>query len=274
MAQPTRIRPGIAKTQAYRSGRISSNRPQKKRRGIIGTIFKIISNLVLLFMIFSVAIVVLFRFVPIPFSAYMLESKIRNLVAGDTSKMRYRWIPIERMAPYLPNAVIASEDQQFLDHHGFDFKAISKAVKYNTSKKAKRKGRKKGASTISQQVAKNMFLWSDRSWVRKGFEVWYTLLIEVIWPKRRIMEVYLNTAQMGKNLFGVEAAAQRYYNKPAKKITRPEAALIAASLPNPVRFKVSNPSAYMRKKQTWILGQMGRLKREGVYMELMKKRIL
>ncbi len=244
----------------------------RKKRGVIGSLFLFIMKTLVFLFVGSILLVVIFRFVPVPFSAYMAETKIRCLVEGKDSQIYYHWIPIEKMAPYLPNAVIASEDQQFLDHHGFDFNAIMKAVKYNHSSKAKKKGRKKGASTISQQVAKNMFLWSDRSWLRKGAEVWFTLLIEVIWPKRRIMEVYLNTAQMGKNLFGVESAAQTYYRKSAKKVTRPQAALIAASLPNPVRFKIAHPSGYMYKKQAWILNQMYRLKREGVYAELMHKK--
>ncbi len=257
-------------SRPYGSDRPAPKR-KKKRRGPIGTIFSIFTKLIFAFLIISIGSVLIFRFVPVPFSAYMLETKIRAALSGNESKIAYEWVSIKKMAPYLPNAVIASEDQAFLDHHGFDFKAITKAVKYNNSKKAKKKGKKKGASTISQQVAKNMFLWSDRSWLRKGFEVWYTLLIEVLWPKKRIMEVYLNTAQMGKNLFGVEAACQKYYKKSAKKISRPQAAMIAASLPNPVRFKVSSPSGYMYKKQAWILKQMARLKREGIYMELMKK---
>lgn len=203
----------------------------------------------------------------------MIETKLTNAFSGESSTIHYTWVPIKSMAPYLPNAVISSEDQRFLDHFGFDFTAIEKAVKYNNSKKAIKIGRKKGASTITQQVAKNMFLWSDRSWVRKGFEVWYTLLIELFWSKKRIMEVYLNIAQMGDNVFGVEAASQKYYRCSAKKVSRPQAALIAASLPNPVRYKINKPSAAMRKKQAWILAQMARLRREGVYMELMSKKL-
>lgn len=152
-------------------------------------------------------------------------------------------------------AVIAAEDQLFPDHNGFDIKSIKKALAYNK----KKPGRVRGASTISQQVAKNVFLWQGRSWIRKGLEVYFTFMIEIIWGKKRILEVYLNEAEMGKGIFGIEAASQKYFNHSAKKLTKMEAAMIAASLPNPIRFTVKPPSRYVAKKYPWVMRQMSNL---------------
>ena len=149
-------------------------------------------------------------------------------------------------------AVIASEDQLFPDHNGFDIKSIQKALAYNKRKP----GRVRGASTISQQVAKNVFLWQGRSWIRKGLEVYYTFMIELIWGKRRILEVYLNEAEMGKGIYGIEAASKKYFKHSAKKLSRAEAAMIAACLPNPVRFTVKPMSSYVAKKKPWVIRQM------------------
>jgi monofunctional biosynthetic peptidoglycan transglycosylase len=168
------------------------------------------------------------------------------------------WVAIEEISPALPRAVIASEDQNFIEHYGLDFKAIEKAKKYNE----RHKGRKvKGASTISQQTAKNVFLWPDRSYLRKGLEVYFTFLIEVLWSKERIMEVYLNVIEMGEGIYGAEAAAQEYFRKPAAKLTQSEAALIAACLPNPRRWSPARPTTYISRKQTWILKAMRRSKK-------------
>jgi monofunctional biosynthetic peptidoglycan transglycosylase len=152
-------------------------------------------------------------------------------------------------------AVIASEDQLFPDHNGFDIKSIKKALAYNKRKP----GRVRGASTISQQVAKNVFLWQGRSWIRKGLEVYFTFMIELIWGKKRILEVYLNEAEMGKGIFGIEAASQRYFKHSAKKLTKVEAAMIASSLPNPLRFTVKPTSRYVSKKYPWVMRQMNNL---------------
>ena len=152
-------------------------------------------------------------------------------------------------------AVIASEDQLFPDHNGFDIKSIQKALAYNKRKP----GRVRGASTISQQVAKNVFLWQGRSWIRKGLEVYFTFMIELIWGKRRILEVYLNEAEMGKGIYGIEAASKKYFKHSAKKLSRAEAAMIAACLPNPVRFTVKPMSSYVAKKKPWVIRQMGNL---------------
>jgi monofunctional biosynthetic peptidoglycan transglycosylase len=158
------------------------------------------------------------------------------------------------MSPKIRLAVIASEDQLFPDHNGFDIENIKKALESNKKKK-----RIRGASTISQQVAKNVFLWQGRSWFRKGLEVYFTFMIELIWSKERILEVYLNVAEMGKGIFGVEAASQKYFKKPASKLTRTEAAMIAACLPNPKKYVVNPPTRYISRRYPWILAQMNNL---------------
>ena len=155
-------------------------------------------------------------------------------------------------------AVMASEDQLFPDHNGFDFKSIKKALAYNK----KKPGRVRGASTISQQVAKNVFLWQGRSWIRKGLEVYFTFMIELIWGKKRILEVYLNEAEMGKGIYGIEAASKKYFKHSAKKLNRTEAAMIASCLPNPVRYTVKPTSSYVAKKYPWVIRQMNNLASE------------
>lgn len=197
----------------------------------------------------SITAVWLFRFVPVPTTAFMLQD--------DERPQQHDWVPWEQISRHAAVAVIAAEDQRFLEHDGFDLEAIDKALT-----DAKRGRRLRGASTISQQVAKNLFLWPGQSWLRKGLEAWFTLWIEALWPKRRILEVYLNSAEFGRGVWGVEAASRRYFRKPAAGLNRPEAALLAAVLPNPKRFRISNPSAYVRQRQDWILWQMNRLERE------------
>ena len=164
------------------------------------------------------------------------------------------WVSLDKIATPMQRAVIASEDQEFEDHFGFDIDAIEKAMKYNQTHK-----KKKGASTISQQVAKNVFLWQDRTWFRKGAEVYCTFLIELLWSKERILEVYLNIAEMGDGVFGCEAAAKHFWGKSASKLTEQEAALIAACLPSPVRYRADKPSDYVRKRQQAILSQMDKM---------------
>lgn len=194
------------------------------------------------FAAFAVLQVLILRVVPPFTSAFML--------ASDTA-VHYDWVPWQRIAPAAGLAMVAAEDQKFPEHWGFDFEAIDKALDHN-----KHSRRIRGASTISQQTAKNLFLWSGRSYVRKGLEVGYTLLIETLWPKRRVLEVYLNIAQFGPGVYGVEAAAQAYFHKPAARLTRSEAALLAAVLPNPVRLRVDRPSAYVLGRASQIEGQM------------------
>jgi monofunctional biosynthetic peptidoglycan transglycosylase len=188
-------------------------------------------------------------------SAFMLAARGNALLDGDFGyQQRYQWVDLEDISPQAAMAVIASEDQQFAFHTGFDFKSIREAVRNNA------RGRKvHGASTISQQVAKNLFLWQGGGYFRKGLEAGCTLLIEWLWPKERILEVYLNIAEFGRGIYGVEAAAQRFYNRPARRINRSQGALLAAVLPNPVRLRVDAPSHYVLSRQAWIMNQMAGL---------------
>jgi monofunctional biosynthetic peptidoglycan transglycosylase len=212
----------------------------------------------------SVALVVLLRWVPPPTSAFMIATRSAALLDGDfRASNAYDWEPLERISPHAAMAVIASEDQLFPFHAGFDFESIRKAVQHNAKSK-----RKRGASTISQQVAKNLFLWSGRSWVRKGLEVWFTVLIEAIWPKERILEVYLNVAEFGRGTFGVQAAAKKFFGKDAARLTRREAATLAAVLPNPKRLRAERPSAYVQRRSAAIMAQMRALGGPGFLEQL------
>ncbi|HEU4780337.1 MAG TPA: monofunctional biosynthetic peptidoglycan transglycosylase [Steroidobacteraceae bacterium] len=191
------------------------------------------------------------------YSAFMLGATLDASRTGKTNyQTDYRWVDLEQISPHAAVAVIAAEDQFFPFHMGFDFKSIRDAVRSNEAQSKKRRARVRGASTISQQVAKNLFLWSGRSYVRKGLEAYFTLLIELTWPKERILEVYLNVAQFGVGIYGVEAAAQRFYRMPAARLGRYESATLAAVLPNPLTFKVQAPSNYVTKRRDWILAQM------------------
>ncbi|MEJ0087157.1 MAG: monofunctional biosynthetic peptidoglycan transglycosylase [Pseudomonadota bacterium] len=201
--------------------------------------------------------VVAMRWIDPWYSAFMLDAALDASRAGKSSyHTDYRWADLEQISPHAAVAVIAAEDQFFPFHMGFDFKSIREAVRSN-EKQAKRKRPKvRGASTISQQVAKNLFLWPGRSYFRKGCEAYFTLLIELTWPKERIIEVYLNIAQFGDGIYGVEAASQRFYKIPAARLGRYEAATLAAVLPNPITFKANAPSNYVVKRRDWILAQM------------------
>jgi len=183
-------------------------------------------------------------------------TQISSILQGDGFNRKH--VAMHSISKQAKLAVIASEDQLFPDHTGFDFKNIQKALVYNK----KKPGRVRGASTISQQVAKNIFLWQGRSWIRKGLEVYFTFMIELIWGKRRILEVYLNEAEMGKGIFGVEAASQKYFKHAASKLSRSEAAMIAACLPNPVRFTVKPLSSYVSRKYPWVMRQMNNLEED------------
>jgi monofunctional biosynthetic peptidoglycan transglycosylase len=180
-------------------------------------------------------------------------------IDGKSLKLSKDWESIEDINPNLVYAVMASEDQKFYEHNGFDWEAIKKAYEYNAKKKRKRPI--KGASTISQQTAKNVFLWPGRSWVRKGFEVYFTFLIELFWSKERIMEVYLNVIEMGDGVYGAEAASQTYFKKPASKLTKDNAAAIAAILPNPRKYSASKPGPYIQQRKEWIKRNMGYVER-------------
>ncbi|WP_244151273.1 monofunctional biosynthetic peptidoglycan transglycosylase [Rheinheimera sp. F8] len=200
-------------------------------------------------------LVLLFAYLPVPYTGVMLERQLSAWLDGKTQyQARHQWRSLTQISPNLMQAVVAAEDQKFLQHSGFDLQAIEKALVYNS------KGRKvRGASTISQQTAKNVFLWTGRSWLRKGLESGLTLLIEGAWGKNRILEVYLNSVEFGPGIFGAEAAAQRYFGVSAARLSRPQAALLAAVLPNPHRFLVQAPSPYVRKRQQWIQKQMQQL---------------
>ena len=205
------------------------------------------------FVTLSLMPVLLFRFLPVPSSTFMLYRHYEDLIIEHTyESIDYQWVSPGRISPNAAAAVIASEDQLFYDHFGFDLNAIKSAA--NAYLNGNRKLR--GASTISQQVAKNLFLTPAKSFFRKGLEAWFTLLIEIFWSKERIMGVYLNIAEFGDHLFGIEAASQCYFNTSAKNITRSQAALLAATLPNPLKLKADKPTAYVMSRQNWILRQM------------------
>ena len=210
---------------------------------------------VLGWLILTVLPVALLRWMPPLTSAFMLEARMEALRAGERGyHTDYHWVSLEHISPQAAIAVIASEDQTFPFNYGFDFHSIRSAVRA-----AERGRRLRGASTISQQVARNLFLWPGRSFVRKGIEAYFTVLLEALWPTERILEVYLNVAQFGHGIYGVEAAAHRFYHEPAARLTASQAALLAAVLPNPVHWHVERPSRFVAWKQQWILAQMRNL---------------
>ena len=201
----------------------------------------------------TILAVVVLRFVPVWITPLMVIRCVQHVQEGRDLKLAHHWVPLRKISPSMPVAVIASEDANFLSHHGFDYKAIEHAAKRNREHPEKRK---LGASTISQQTAKNVFLWPGRSWVRKGFEVYFTALIELLWSKQRIMEVYLNSIEMGEGIYGVDAVAMEHFGTDALNLSRSQCALIAVTLPNPRRFSSKHPSAYMLKRQARIEHEM------------------
>ena len=205
-----------------------------------------------LFFASSILSVILLRFLPVYVTPLMFIRTFQQLGSGESVVWHHHWVPLDAISPHLPVAVMASEDQRFLLHHGFDYDAIEKAAKRNM----KGGKRKLGASTISQQTAKNVFLWPGRSWVRKGFEVYFTALIEVLWSKQRIMEVYLNSIEMGKGIYGADAVAEYHFGKDALDLSRRDCATIAATLPNPIRFNSAQPDSYLLKRRAQILQNM------------------
>lgn len=215
-------------------------------------LLKGVAALAIAFVALTAIPVLVLRWVHPATTAFMLHARVDAKLAGDASyETRYHWVDLEDMSPHVALAVIASEDQQFPFHAGFDLKSIREAVRENAHRK-----RPRGASTISQQVAKNLFLWNGASYVRKGIEAWLTVLIEALWPKERILEMYLNIAQFGRGIYGVEAASQAFWHKPASRLTRAESATLAAVLPNPLRMHANRPSAYVASRREWILWQM------------------
>ena len=219
---------------------------------IIRKIIRFLRWTITLLFVSSILTVVAYRFIPVYVTPLMFIRCYEQVETGEELSWHHRWVPLKEMSIYMPVAVIASEDQRFLDHHGFDYKAIQQAAKDNM----KGKKRMRGGSTISQQTAKNVFLWPGRSWVRKGLEAYFTFLIEMMWSKQRIMEVYLNSIEMGNGIYGAEAVARENFNTSAKDLSRSQCALIAATLPNPRRYSSAYPSSYMLKRQRQIQVQM------------------
>ena len=213
--------------------------------------FKIIKYTIVSFFVSSILSVVALRWLPVSITPLMVIRCVQHLAKGEPMAIHHKWGSLDSISPYLPVAVMASEDQNFLHHHGFDFNAIQNAAIQRIEG-----GRRLGGSTISQQTAKNVFLWPTSSWVRKGLEAYFTVLIEFFWSKERIMEVYLNSIDMGPNIYGAEAVAQRHFGCSANQLRRSDCALVAATLPNPIRFSSLSPSKYMRKRQQQIQREM------------------
>ena len=220
---------------------------------VIQKIKKLILWIVVAFFASTILSVAVLRVMPVWFTPLMFIRLGQQAGAGHSLTLHHHWVPLEKISPSLPTAVMASEDARFLEHHGFDYKAIEQAAIRNIMHPEKNK---MVASTISQQTAKNVFLWPGRSWIRKGFEVYFTTLIEIMWSKQRIMEVYLNSIEMGDGIYGADAVAEWHFYTTADKLTRAQCALIAVSLPNPRRFNSASPSAYMLKRQRRILHEM------------------
>jgi monofunctional biosynthetic peptidoglycan transglycosylase len=221
---------------------------------MIRKVFRWIWKAILWFIGLSILSVIIFKWVPVPITPLMITRAVENKLEGKDALLSHDWEPIENISPNLQKAVIASEDGNFLKHNGFDFKAMQKAFKNNQKGK-----RLKGGSTISQQTAKNVFLWQGRSYLRKGLEAYFTVLIELIWGKERIMEVYLNSIEMGNGVYGAEAAAQHWYRKSAVDLTKKEAAGIAAILPNPRKYKATNSSSYIERRKGKIVRVMNQI---------------
>ncbi len=232
-----------------------ARRARRRRPGIVVIVTRWIGAVLLFGLLITVLPVITLRWIDPPTSSFMLQRRLAARLSGDRGyQLRYRWIDADSIAAHAGVAVVAAEDQRFPRHRGFDFEAIADA------REAHERGRRlRGASTITQQVAKNLFLWPGRSWVRKGIEAHFTVLIEALWPKRRILEVYLNVAEFGGGVFGVRAASEAFFHKPPTRLTAAEAALLAAVLPNPQRLRADRPSAYVLERRDWILRQMEQL---------------
>lgn len=222
-----------------------------RQRSLPERVLRVVTKVVLFLLLSSFGGVFILKYLPVSITPLMISRKLDAINRGEDSELHKDWTPYEDISKEAPLAVMASEDQAFPEHWGFDFDEIRDAMRENKHRK-----RPRGASTISQQVAKNVFLWNGRSYIRKGLEVYFTFLIELIWGKERIMEVYLNVAETGPMTFGVEAASQRYYGHSARTLTRNEAARVAAVLPNPILFSIKNPSAYTQRRTRQIARQM------------------
>ena len=218
---------------------------------LLTKIFKLVLKIFIFFMILSMGSTILFRWMPVPLTPLMIIRCVEQKNEDKSMTLKHDWVSLEEIAPKLQLAVVCSEDQNYLKHYGFDWGAIEKAMKANDSGKKIR-----GGSTISQQTAKNVFLWPGRSYIRKGFEAYFTLLIETFWSKERIMEVYLNSIEMGNGVYGAEAAAKYWFKKSAVKLNKDECSAVAAILPNPLKYVANPPSAYISKRKAWIKQQM------------------
>ena len=214
-------------------------------------LFKIVLRIVIGFLILSIATTIIYRFVPVPVTPLMIIRCVEQKRDGKEMRLKKDWKSLDEISPHLQLAVVCSEDQNFLLHYGFDFKALKKAMLNNEKSKKIR-----GGSTISQQTAKNVFLWNGRNYIRKGFEAYFTLLIETAWSKERIMEVYLNVIEFGDGIYGAEAASQHYFKKPAAKLSREEAAILASLLPNPRVYGKNIGGNYIQGRKAWVMQQM------------------
>jgi monofunctional glycosyltransferase len=229
-----------------------------KRRSLVSRVLRGLLWVIGGWLVLTVGAVLLLRWVDPPTSAFMVRDRTVAWWQGDKAfRFRHDWVQWQDISSQAKLAVIASEDQKFAEHFGFDLESISAALEDR-----RKGGRTRGASTLSQQVAKNLFLWPGQSWVRKGLEAWFTLLIEGCWTKQRILEVYLNVAEFGKGVYGVGAASDAFFHKPAARLSASEAAMLAAVLPSPKRFRVTAASAYVRQRQRWILGQMRAVRKD------------
>lgn len=241
-----------------------STAPSANKRSLPARALRALALLIFALVSLSSVMVFALRWIDPPTTAFIVRD--RMLAAGKHDKSyayRHRWVDWQAISPQMKVAVIAAEDQTFADHGGFDFRSIDKALQ-----ERERGRRVRGASTISQQVAKNLFLWPQQSWLRKGLEAYFTVLIEALWPKQRILEIYLNVAEFGKGVFGVGAASELYFRKPAARLSSYDAALLAAVLPSPKRMRVNAPSNYVRSRQDWIVRQMRMLGGEQVLRRL------
>lgn len=220
----------------------------------MGFVWDIIKKILILFFGSTILAVVLYRFVPVYITPLMVIRSVEQYNAGKDLKLKHDWVSLDKISHHMPQAVVASEDNLFMSHNGFDMEQIKKAIE-----EAKQGKRYRGASTISQQTAKNVFLWNGGGYFRKGLEAYFTALIELVWSKERIMEVYLNSIEMGDGIYGVEAVAQEKFGKQAKVLSKKECALIAATLPNPLKYDSAHPSLYMKKRQYQIMLLMSKV---------------
>jgi monofunctional glycosyltransferase len=222
------------------------------RSSIYLKIWRILKKIILVFLILSILIPLIYRIVPPPFTPLMFIRVFEQIINGEEIKLKKDWVSIDNISQNVILAAVSSEDQNFLKHHGFDFEAIEKAYEHNQKNK-----KTWGASTISQQTAKNVFLWPGRTWIRKGLEAYFTVIIEFLWPKKRIMEVYLNEIEMGDGIYGIEKASNIYLNKHSGKLSKADAALIVAAFPNPRKWNPGKPSSFLLQRQQIIMKYMG-----------------